>query len=118
MPRPWEITVAPQEPYVQGRFYRLRVTDIAKSSKPQGLAVDLQHLDLDQQGRLVRVILLPPRPEGLTADYFRACGMDVRAGETLRPRDTRGMEITATFSQGPDDSWEISDFAPAKEHTS
>lgn len=118
MPRPWEIEVKPHPPYVPGRYYRVRVLAVSKSRKAQGLAVELEHLEGDQQGRRVDVVLPPPRPEGLTANFFLACGQGVSVGTTLRPKDCEGKVIAACFAPDSGEAWHISNFKPLQEQTS
>ncbi|MDI6451606.1 hypothetical protein [Anaerobaca lacustris] len=118
MPRPWELEVKPHPPYVAGRCYRVRVLAVSKSRKAQGLAVELEHQDEDQQGRRVHVDLPAPRPEGLAADFFVACGQQVQVGATLRPKDCEGKVITACFAPDAGETWQVSNFKPLQEQTS
>ena len=118
MPRPWEIEVKPHPPYVLGRSYRVRVRAVSKNRKPPGLAVELEHLEGDQQGRRVHVVLPPVRPEGPAADFFVACGQEVCIGTKVRPEDCQGKIITARFAPDAADRWQVSNFTPIKEQTS
>ena len=68
MPRQWELEVKPHPPYVAGRYYRVRVLAVSKSRKAQGLAVELDHQEGDQQGRRVHALLptFPPSDQRWT----------------------------------------------------
>jgi len=113
MPRPWEVEVEPFLEYVPRRYYKVRVTEVDKNRKPRGVLVTLTHIENDQQGRKTQLVLwLPPRPEGLTANFFRACGMAIYVGSRFKPEDCAGKTISASFAQDPDDKWHVVDFAP------
>ena len=118
MPRKWTIKVKPYPPYVPGRYYTLRVTSVSKGPESGAVAVELEHVETDQQGRHVSVLLPPPHPDGLTANFFAACGQNVEIDRTLLPEDCQGKILTACFAPDSHGSWHISDFAPVKEVTS
>ena len=115
MPRQWQLEVQPWDPLDGKRWYRTRVVSIARNSKPAGINSLLENLEGDQAGRRHSIILPPPRPEGLTAEFFRACGMKVAAGVTLTPKDTVGTVIRGRFVSGADDDgYQASSFEPVE----
>ena len=74
------------------------------------------YLDSDQEGRELRVVLpLPPRPEGLTATYFRACGMAVAIGAQLLPRQTIGAVVAVRILSRPGEDASVVAFEAVKE---
>ena len=118
MPRQLSFTVCPYPDYRDGRRYRARVVRVAKSTKPSGLAVRLEHLNSDQEGRLLDIVLPLPRwPEGITAGLFRECGLDVVVGEQLVARDLVGAVVIARISCMPGKGVSVVAFEPAKEDT-
>ena len=115
-PRQLSVTVCPWPEYRDGRRYRARVERVVKSAKPSGLAVELEHLDSDQQGRRLEVILpLPPRPGGLTAGLFRACGMDVIVGARIVVQEIIGRIVAVNILRQPEGRWSVVSFEPIKE---
>ena len=116
MPRQLSFTVCPWPDYRDGQSYRSRVVRVAKSTKPSGLAVQLEHLDSEQEGRGLQVVLpLPPRPEGLTASFFRACGMEIAIGARIVPKDAVGAIVAALVSCQPGGQASVAAFEPIKE---
>ena len=115
MPRQWQLEIQPWDPLDGKRWYRARVVSIARNSKPAGISVLLEHLEEDQAGRRHSIILPPPRPEGLTAEFFRACGMEVSAGKALTPKDATGAVIKCRFVPADiDDGYQASSFGPVE----
>jgi hypothetical protein len=109
MPRLWTIVVSAWSRLVEDRPYDVRVIDVRRNAKPDGVLVTLEHLE--EPGRRNTVLLrLPCRPDGPTAEFFRACGQEVEPDTRLRPRDCIGQIIAAHFRALPNDEYEAYHF--------
>lgn len=98
--------------------YPLKVTDIGWGESDTCLAVVLTHLAEDQAGRTVKLDLpLPVRPEGRTASFLRAAGLDVAVGNSLDPMDAKGAVVQARFDVGADGNGDVAEFRPGKEQS-
>ena len=115
MPRAWEVIVEPYPEMDAERDYLVSVLAIKKSKAPRGISVVLEHVDGEQVGRKHSIILpLPIRPDGITGDFFRACGMAVAVGGRLTPRDAIGVAVNARFIHAdPEEDCRVVAFSPA-----
>ena len=101
MPRKWTLQIEGW-PALAAAFYLMKVLGISKSKSPAGLLVEPEQLDKSQAGRRHTVSLpLPCRPEGLTAAFFRAAGLDVSIG-TVTPADAVGAILKIRLEPAPD----------------
>jgi len=101
MPRKWSFKIE-DWPALAAAFYLMKVLGVSKSKSPAGLLVEPEQLDKSQAGRRHTVSLpLPCRPEGLTAAFFRAAGLDVSIG-TVTPADAIGTILKARMEPAPD----------------
>jgi len=83
-------------------FYLMKVLGISKSKSPLGLLVELEHLDKSQAGRRHTILLpLPCRPDGLTARFLIAAGLDISIG-TVAPGDAVGQVLRFRLEPAPD----------------
>lgn len=117
MPRQWLLIVQDYPPLQPNRWYRVRVSAVEKDRTQNAIAVDLEHVDSDQQGRNTSVHLpLPIRPAGPAAELFVAAFGDqaVLAGAQVAPLDAVGAVVQARFVQSPDGQhWQAAAFRPA-----
>ena len=98
MPRTWELSVEDFSPRKPGRAYRAKVLNVMKNGTPPGLLILLQDLEQDQLSRQTQVVLpVPVRPAGTTADFMRACGLNVAVGKSINPRSAVGAIIRVRF---------------------
>lgn len=101
MPHKWQETIQLWKQLSVSRDYRCLVLEIVRSTKPRGIRVTLQHLDEPQCGRTHTFdIALPLRPEGIGAEFFRACGLDIAVRGQVAPRDAIGAMIRVGFASG------------------
>lgn len=112
--RKWVEEIKPHPRLRSDRLYRVRVVDISKNAESDAMEVTFELLEGNQSGRRLRSLLsLPIRPEGLTAEYFRSCHVEVNPQAKISPRDTVGCEIVARFEQVSDGaSWQATHFEP------
>ena len=87
---------------IVGHLYSVRVIKVEKNRSPRGICITVQHLSQDQDGRRHSFILpLPIHPEGITAEFFRACGTEIVVGHKFAPqKDAMGAEINIAFTTG------------------
>ena len=112
MPRHWQLEIQPWDPLDAKRWCRTRVVSVRRNAKPTGISVELENLESDQAGRRHSLIMPMPRPEGLTAEFFRACGMEVAAGKTLTPKEAIGTVVKVRFAPtDTDDRCQAASFA-------
>ena len=98
--RKWQETVKEFPPLQRERPCRIRVIDVRKDIETKTMEVTLEFLEPDQFGRRIATHLsLPIRPDGLTAEYFRSCHIEVKPQARISPRDTINCELTARFEQ-------------------
>jgi len=84
-------------------FYLMKVLGISKSKSPAGLLVELEHLDKSQAGRRHTILLpLPCRPDGLTARFLIAAGLDVSIDSVVTPADAVGATLRVRLEPAPD----------------
>ena len=112
--RKWTETVKKFPPLQRERSYRVRVIDVRKDNEAKSMEVTLGFLISDQLGRRIATLLnLPIRPDGLTADYFRSCHMEVKPQAKISPRDTINCEILVRFEKAADGvDWQPIHFEP------
>ena len=96
-PREWTELVEDWPRYVSNRLYRMVVIDVQKQ-KTQDINLILRHLDGEQAGRTVQILLPRPiRAEGLAASLFRAGGQDIAAGQRVKPRALLNVTVGVRF---------------------
>jgi hypothetical protein len=101
--RKWTEIVKPYSELVKYKAYRTCIKNVARVDKT--IEVQLEFLDQPQQFRRLTIHLpLPIRPEGLTADYFTACGLEVVPEARIAPHETIGSVIVVTFDKTSDSS--------------
>lgn len=111
--RKWTETVKSWPAFDHKRLYHVCVKAIQKSPQGKSMLADLEFLEGPQKGRRLREALeLPIRPEGRTADFFRACGREVNLKATLSPPDTVGSVIRVRLERNIMGQWQITDFEP------
>lgn len=107
----------PYLPYgnpVAGREYLAVVLSVDRAGD-EGI-IRLKHLDGDQVGRTVELRLpLPIRPEGLGADFCRACGLIVDPQQGVDP--TRAVEkvLRVVFGPSPNGELQVASLKPGKQ---
>lgn len=114
--KPWVLRVSVVPALRAAVLYLLRVVSIERSVEPFAVRVEFEFMEEAQAGRThVALLPLPVRPVGVTADYFRAVGIDVTAGGTVRPNTTRNKLLRAEFARAPGNGeWQIVRFASAE----
>ena len=96
--RKWTETVKPYPELVSHKAYVTSIKNITRVGKR--IEVQLEFSEQPQQGRRLTTHLpLPIRPEGLTADYFVACGLEVIPQAKITPNETIGSVIVVTFDK-------------------
>lgn len=110
MPRKWLESIE-EFPVLQAqRWYRVRINAVDKDRTHNAIAVNLEHLDSDQQGRTTSVQLpLPIRPAGVAAEMFASCGL---VGRQIAPRDAVGSILQARLAVSPDGTSQPTHFRP------
>ena len=92
-----------------GKSHRALVLGAKANNKAKELRIELRHLDHEQEGRVQKVILpLPVRPNGTTAEFFRAVGVDVAIAAEIRPDDAVGRVVLVCFGPPLDSGSESS----------
>ena len=99
--RKWQEIVKPFDPLKENHPYLVRITRICKDPNVKAMCVTLEHIGDDiQAGRIHQISLpLPIRPEGLTANFFRATGIQLEVGYKITPTVVIGKTTYARFSQ-------------------
>jgi len=93
--------------------YNVRVVEIRKNTETKTMELTLEFLGPDQLGRRITAHLsLPIRPNGLTADYFRSCRVEVKPRARISPRNTIGSEIVVRFEEAAGSDWQPIHFEP------
>lgn len=81
--------------------------------------IRLTHRDGDQEGRTVEMTLpLPIRPQGITAEFCRACSLTVDPEHGTEPDQAVGRMLCAVFGKSSRGVLEIVSFAAAEEGNS
>jgi len=108
--RKWTEIVKPYPKIAGHKAYRICIKNVIKAGKT--IKIQIEFMDHPQQGRRLTIHLPRPiRPEGLAADYFIACGLEVIPKAEIVPPDTIGSIITATFDKTSDSaSWQPVNF--------
>ncbi|MFC1764999.1 hypothetical protein ACFL6U_23380 [Planctomycetota bacterium] len=102
MARKWTEQVKPFPCLKTQKPYKTCVRQITKVGK--AAEIQLEFMEAPQKGRTMTIQLsLPIRPEGITASFFKACGLDTSPQSTIVPQDTLGSLITVTFEKDPHD---------------
>lgn len=117
MPREWTMTVEPYPRLSENRVYRVRINEVRKApGKPPSIKLTVEHLDDDQLGRVVE-LLLPAtvRPEGPTAFLFRAAGQDVTVDKQVQPLKLKGAIVSVRFGQTADGTLTAVGFEPPED---
>ena len=112
MGRQWIETAEDWPPPEIDRLYQGRIGKPERCKDMKGLSVRFEFVDEEQAGRIhLQFLSLPIRPQGLTALFFAACGMDVSVGCRVRPKDTEGMIVGARFAwDAGRNEWQIVGF--------
>ena len=111
--RSFELVVEDFAPRKDERRYRCAVRRVTKSKSPVGLLVVLEDRDADHLGQRTEFLLpVPVRPAGTTADFLRACGLDVAVGKTVNPRSAVGANVRVQFKPSPAGTMEPVAFEP------
>lgn len=106
--RKWLETVKDWPKFKPGQYYLAEILKIKKQCKQ--IQVSLRFLEEEMRERTLTIHLpLPIRPEGVTADYFRACGLAVSPLVPICPNDTLGSQIRIQLKPS-DTGWETQDF--------
>jgi len=98
MPRKFKLKVIERPRPTPECYYLVRIIKAEKTM------VTLEHLDQEQKGRTVKWVMdQPVYPDSLTAEYFRACGIEnITIGQNLIPEDTIGAVIIVKYAIAPD----------------
>lgn len=114
--KPWVLRVSVIPALRAAVLYLLRVVSIERSVEPFAVRVEFEFMDEEQAGRTYVMLLpLPLRPTGLAADFFRAVGVDITAGGTVRPHSARNKLLRAEFARTTGNGeWQIVRFVSAE----
>ncbi len=106
MVRTWYETPEDFPALKPGRKYLVYCLDIDKVRKPLGLEVVIEYIEGEQNGRRQTISLpLPIRPEGLTKDFFQACGQSIIVGRKIPIKSTvTGKRLLIEFGQDLSDN--------------
>ena len=117
MTKKWTETVKPWPELTGRKAHRVRVTDVRKIAKTKTFKVTFEFLDAPHTSRQLEIALpLPVRETGLTAEFFRACGLDVLANAQIAPRTTINTILKVHFARERlNNEWKATHFQPAKE---
>lgn len=117
MTKKWTETVKPWPEIARKKAHRVRVTNIGKVAAPKALRVTFQFLEEPQVDRPLDVRLsLPIRESGLTAEFFRACGLDIFANAQIAPRTVINTTLNVRFTKGQSsDEYNATGFQSVKE---
>ena len=104
----WLETVQPFPVLQGGRNYLVKVKRVKKKPNPKSIEVLLEFQEAEQTSRQVKVnISRPLRPQGLGAEFFTACDMDIAIGNKIAPQDALNTIITAAFEKdSASDQWQ------------
>ena len=90
------------------QLYRVRIFNIEKLDEEREIQVTLEFLEKQMQGRHLDIRMsLPIRSDGVTADYFRACGIQVVPNMRITPRETIGKTLHVRFERTADDNYQV-----------
>ena len=111
--RKWTETVKPWPRLCSNRLYMVRVISVSKEEDGKSILLEVEFLEDQQKGRNLQDNLdLPIRQQGRTADFFRACGWEVKLQARLTPLDTVGCTISVQLEKDINDNWHITEFTP------
>ena len=111
--RKWTEIVKPWPRLYSNRLYTVRVVSIGKQDDGKSMLLEVEFLKDQQKGRrLLDSLELPIRLQGLTANFFRACGQGVKLQARLSPMDTVGCTINVQLEKDTNDNWQIVKFKP------
>jgi len=109
MPRKLILEVKKRPKPIAKRRYILRIDAIEKGkshddywNSSTGIVASIEFLNKEQTGRKDLLFLpLPIYPDSLTADFFRACGIDISFNKKIRAEKATGSIITIVFGTHP-----------------
>jgi len=109
--RKWQETIKPWPTLSTHTSYRVQVSDIEKVTKDKAIRVTVEFQGKQMQSRRLSFRLpLPLRPDGIAADFFRACGIYIGTGLKISPRGTIGKMLKMRFEKGVDDKYQPAHF--------
>lgn len=92
------LTVEGDAPLRDDIWYEVSVAKLSVLKRLQHAEVTIQHGKGEQEGRRHVVHLsLPIRHQGMTAEFFQACGFTVAQGTTIRPAEAVGKTLDVRF---------------------
>lgn len=92
------LTVEGEAPLRDGNWYKVGVVTAEVLKRKKWVEVTLRHGKGEHEGRChVVQLALPIRPNGITAEFFRACGFEVSEGTTVRPSEVVGRTLEVKF---------------------
>ena len=116
MARKETLKVQEGPPVRAGQMYPAVLCHIEKKPRPTRVVVRLRNLHPKHEGRVHEVTLpLPLHTYGVAADFFRAVGQNVEAGDDIVLRDTVGKNLRIKFGPTSDGSVAIVSFEPPAE---
>lgn len=108
MPRPWTEKMEDFAAYVPGVLYTLVVMEVEKLREISTMRVTLEHAEPEYAGRRhVLDLPLPIRPAGRTAEFLKACGINLAVGEVVHPKACVGRMIRTRFQAAEPGSWRL-----------
>ena len=116
--RKWTIKLHDYPKISTRKFYQLKITNIERQKKPDGMVVIVQHISSEQEGRCHQFIMPLPL-KGIAskgARFFTACGIDFSIEEEFEPRSVIGTIIQVRFSQDDAGSYEPVEFRRVESH--
>ena len=97
------LRVVEYEDFVPGQGYVARVVAVKANHKTKRLHVQLEHLNPEQDGRVQEMVLpLPILPDGRSAAFFRACGIEVQIDQDINQDEALGKHVIIRFGHGAD----------------
>lgn len=115
MVRKWLLKIEDDPQISLRKFYQVRITEIERNRKPNGITVTVQHLSPEQEGRCHSFTLpVPIRVSGLTARFFGACNLTVTIGEEIEPKSVAGRILLLRFTQNESGDYEPVEFRNIK----
>lgn len=110
--------VKPFDDLRPGYLYQLEVTGFVKSQDPPGIRGCFHNRTHSQEGRKhEHIFAQTTHPEGLTADFLRACRVEPTTGASISTSRLIGSMVGARFTRGEDGSYTISAFQQLKDKT-
>lgn len=116
--RKWLIKVQDYPSLSPRKYYRVKITDVERERNPVGIAVTVQHLSPEQEGRSVHfTLLLPIRISGLAAEFFRACNLIIAIDKEIEPKSVIGTLLEVRFIKNEVGEYEPVEFRTIKSNT-